>query len=620
MSTMPTIDAARAEMRTRFGFSEFRSGQAEVISSVLAGRPTLAVMPTGAGKSLCFQLPALLSSGVAIVVAPLISLMKDQVDQLRARGVACTFVNSSLSEDERDTRLRALVAGEHRLLYVAPERIRSARFLEAVASVPVSLLAVDEAHCISSWGHDFRPDYARLGELRSRIRPRMTLALTATATPEVRRDIVKSLRMANPALFVTGFERPNLSLDVVRVADEREKLAHLAAIAAGGGAGIVYAATRKHCERLARQLSAQGCAARAYHAGLSDARRAETQDLFARAADQVIVATNAFGMGVDKADVRFVVHADIPRSVEAYYQEIGRAGRDGLPARATLLFNHSNVFLQESLIAVSHPSATVVSSVWEVLRREDRVQLGVASIAARVGANELEVSAALRLLERAGHLARSRRDPRSAPGGRWIRVLDRGLAVTELRIDMESVRRRLFQERLLLRRITAYAYTRACRWRFLLGYFGAPTERECGRCDACVEPPKRTLIPTQTLFKPTRTRRATADTRLQTLRLHEEGCTLSQIARARKMSSRTIAKHLGDLIRSGHRVDVDSIVVGPRRRMVLDVAPSCGFRPPLIKRALPDDFTYEEIIVSLAARRLDEAREQPLTGAGPLPA
>lgn len=674
-AAIATLDAARAVLRERFGHADFRPGQAEVIERVLAGVPTLAVMPTGAGKSLCFQLPALLGTGVAIVVSPLISLMKDQVDGLAGRGIAATFVNSSLGDAEREGRLREMVAGRYLLVYVAPERFRSGRFLDALSRVRVSLFAVDEAHCISAWGHDFRPDYARLGELRARLRPAMTVALTATATPEVRRDIATSLGMANGALVVTGFDRPELFLEVVKVADEREKAEQAAAVAAEGGPGIVYTATRRHAERLASDLAGRGLPAAAYHAGLAESRRTALQERFARSGDAVFVATNAFGMGVDKADVRFVVHADIPRSVEAYYQEVGRAGRDGRPARAVLLFNHSNVFLQEALIKLAHPGPELVRSVWELLREQAVVEQPVSAIAARLGANELEVGAAQRMLERAGHILRQGRGegpaqvglrdataaiPESARGvfealrrrnpgstlmpvpvdalsaeagvgpeqarralsdlssagaiayrrpyaGRSLVVVDRGIPGEALRVDAGRERRRMAQELLLLRRITAYAYTRSCRWRFVLGYFGAKSSESCGRCDRCVGAVPRRAPPRGTEAAAPARRPASnrPDTRLETLRRFEEGATIEQIARARQLRQATIARHVADLVRAGHALDVDRVVTPERRRLVAEVAPSCGFRPPVLKRALPDDFTYEEIMVALAVRTRD---------------
>src|SRR5262245_41998670 len=279
-------------------------------------------MPTGGGKSLCYQLPALLLDGVTLVVSPLIALMKDQVDALRDLGHEATFVNSSLDAAEQRERLRDAAAGRWRLLYVAPERVASPRFLEALASTKVVRLAVDEAHCISQWGHDFRPDYARLGELRALVGNPPTAAFTATATREVRDDVVRQLRLAEPRVFVAGFERPNLRLIVRRPGSVAEKFDLLdAALAESGTPAIVYAATRKNVEQVAAHLASKRIPAAAYHGGLDSDARARVQDGFMSGATPVIVATNAFGMGVDKADIRLVVHYDLPGSVEAYYQE-----------------------------------------------------------------------------------------------------------------------------------------------------------------------------------------------------------------------------------------------------------------------------------------------------------
>ncbi len=391
-------------LRERFGFDRFRSLQREVIASVLEGRQTLAVMPTGAGKSLCYQLPALVLPGVTLVLSPLVALMKDQVDSLNERGIPATFINSTISERERRERARAMEGGAFRLVFLAPERFRSPRFVEVLARTPVSLFAVDEAHCISQWGHDFRPEYARVGEFRRWLGDPRTLALTATATPEVRRDVCRSLGLESPAVFVASFDRPNLFLEVVPVRTRKDRLQRLVALIAEGGCGIVYTATRRSAERLAKALAATGARAHCYHAGLSDAERRTSHELFRGQKDAVMVATCAFGMGIDRADVRFVAHAEIPRSLEAYYQEIGRAGRDGERARALLLFNHGDVFAQQRLIRLSHPGALLVGDVWERLRSAPAPSL--AGLAFAVGARELEVQAALRLLEQAGHLLR----------------------------------------------------------------------------------------------------------------------------------------------------------------------------------------------------------------------
>ncbi len=406
---MPHLQEARAGLVQHFGLIEFRPGQAEVVSAVLSGRNAVVVMPTGAGKSLCFQLPAVLLPGVTLVASPLIALMKDQVEQLLARGITATFINSALGEAERAERLRGLRAGAYKLVYVAPERFRSPAFLEALAEIHVDLFAVDEAHCISHWGHDFRPDYAGLGQVRKRLRPPRTVALTATATPEVRQDIVRSLLMKDPQVFVAGFDRANLLLEVVPVSGDEERRAECARLVTEGGSGIIYCSTRKAAEGMQRALASSGHRPVLYHAGMDDDARRRAQDKFMSASNAVVVATNAFGMGIDKPDIRFVAHANIPRAVEAYYQEIGRAGRDGAPARAVLLFNHADVFTQERMIQGSHPTESVFADVWTALQEYEEFDQGINALAGQVSASEFEVSAALRILEREGKIVRAGR-------------------------------------------------------------------------------------------------------------------------------------------------------------------------------------------------------------------
>ncbi|MDP3232533.1 MAG: ATP-dependent DNA helicase RecQ [Myxococcales bacterium] len=391
-----------------FALSTFRHGQAQVISSVLSGRNTVVVMPTGAGKSLCYQLPATLLDGVTVVVSPLIALMQDQVEGLTARGIPAAFINSTLSEGERADRQRKLRGGEYKLVYVAPERFRSEAFVSALMDARVALFAIDEAHCISQWGHDFRPDYALLGQVRKRLRPPRTVALTATATPEVRDDIARVLLMKEPQIFVAGFDRPNLFLDVVNVAGEDDKRRASAALA-NEGSGIIYCNTRKQAEGLHQALTTKKVDAVLYHAGMPDEARREAQEAFMARPEAVAVATNAFGMGIDKPGIRFVAHAGIPRAVEAYYQEIGRAGRDGQPAHAVLFFNHADVYTQERLIQSNHPPPTLFRDLWQVLRQESTFQRGVHQLAAQLGSSEFEVSAALKVLEREGLLARGSR-------------------------------------------------------------------------------------------------------------------------------------------------------------------------------------------------------------------
>jgi ATP-dependent DNA helicase RecQ len=345
---MQTLDATLAQ---HFGFSEFRPGQRPVVEAILASRPVVAVMPTGAGKSLCYQLPALCLEGVTLVVSPLISLMKDQVDSLRRLGIPAAFVNSTQDPAEQRQVLEDAASGALKLLYVAPERFRYDGAMAALKRLNIGLFVVDEAHCISSWGHDFRPDYMHLGRAVSELGSPRVAAFTATATDRVRNDIVRQLDLREPFVTVTGFLRPNLHLSVVPIRKMTEKLEHLRRVLAGvDGSAVVYCATRRHCEEVAASLVRARVSAGVYHGGLDDDARREVQDAFQSDANRVIVATNAFGMGIDKANVRAVVHYDVPGSLEAYYQEAGRAGRDGAPARCVLLFTYADTRIHEFFI------------------------------------------------------------------------------------------------------------------------------------------------------------------------------------------------------------------------------------------------------------------------------
>lgn len=343
-------------LRTHFGHAVFREGQREIVDAVLGGHDVMAVMPTGAGKSLGYQLPAVMLPGTTLVVSPLISLMKDQVDELNRRGIPARALHSMLTTDAKREALAAVRSGSLRLLYVAPERFASGAFVQLLAGLPISRFVIDEAHCVSAWGHDFRPDYQRLRAAASRCRgtdasagrPPMA-AFTATATPEVRDDIISLLGLSAPRVLVAGFDRPNIHLDVMPVADEDAKDGRLPRLVRGKRA-LVYAATRRTAEAAAAVLTAAGTPASAYHAGLPVEERVRVQDAFASGALRVVCATNAFGMGIDRPDVEAVVHYAIPGSLEAYYQEVGRAGRDGRPATATLLWDSADVSLREYLI------------------------------------------------------------------------------------------------------------------------------------------------------------------------------------------------------------------------------------------------------------------------------
>jgi ATP-dependent DNA helicase RecQ len=403
---------AHQALRDYFGFQEFREGQFEIIEFVLAGHDAVVVMPTGGGKSLCFQLPAMIKTGVTLVVSPLIALMKDQVDQLTARGIPTTFINSSLGFGELRKRLSQIRMGRYKLVYVAPERFRSEAFADAIREVQVELFAVDEAHCISHWGHDFRPDYLKLKDAIEKLRRPQVLALTATATPHVRADIAEQLGLKDPRVFVAGFDRPNLALQVRHVSSEKEKMTELKGlILEVAGSGIVYAATRKGVEQISAKLKMAGLRVDPYHGGMRDQERESIQDGFMQGRSRAIVATNAFGMGIDKPDIRFVVHYHIPGSIEAYYQEIGRAGRDGLASTCLLLFNYADTRTQQFFIDGNHPSPELIRSVYRELASigADSVELSARELAARIGVkNEMAVNSALLFLERSGHIERGR--------------------------------------------------------------------------------------------------------------------------------------------------------------------------------------------------------------------
>ncbi len=437
-----------AILRDTFGHRDFRPGQEPVVQHVAEGRDALVVMPTGAGKSLCYQLPAVYRGGVALVVSPLIALMKDQVDAMQQLGVPTTFINSSIDPNERQRRLDAVIAGDVRLLYVAPERFRGGGFARRLARANVSLFVVDEAHCLSQWGHDFRPDYLRLGDVRQQLGSPPTVAATATATQQVRDDILLTLDLQDPGVFVTGFDRTNLGLGVLaaRSRANKEELADKE-VARMGRPLLVYCATRRSVEKVASRLASRGERVSTYHGGLMPDERTRIQDAFMGGKTPIVVATNAFGMGIDKADIRGVVHFDVPRTIEAYYQEIGRAGRDGKPSDITLIYKHGDRAIQEFFIDNSHPPEWVVISTWEALEADggNPVFRSHKALADEVGnrATDRMVAAALVVLEREGWL---RRMP-VREGVAQITFLDRGDHVP----TRHGLPRELWQELVRLR-------------------------------------------------------------------------------------------------------------------------------------------------------------------------
>ncbi|MCK5510003.1 RecQ family ATP-dependent DNA helicase [Candidatus Parcubacteria bacterium] len=400
-------------LKLHYGFDSFRPGQEQVIDNILREESTLVIMPTGGGKSLCFQLPALVLKGVTVVVSPLIALMKDQVDNLEKVGIPATFINSSISPVETSARLNALKNGSYKLLYVAPERFYSKEFLNALKEIKVSLFAIDEAHCVSQWGHDFRPAYLRIKNAIELLGNPTVIALTATATPKVKNDIIKQLDLKNPKIVITGFARPNLQFGVIQAKEAQKSQLALDAInGLPNECGIIYVSTRARVDSLLQFLLGNNIEAAGYHAGMDTEERKWTQNNFLSGKIKVIVATNAFGMGIDKSDVRYVVHYDMPGTIESYYQEAGRAGRDGKQSFCLLLFNSRDRALHEFFIKGDNPPADVIKEIYNLLLsyESDSVLITYAELSDMLldDIPDMAIGTSLKILEKEGYIARVR--------------------------------------------------------------------------------------------------------------------------------------------------------------------------------------------------------------------
>ncbi|MEM7697336.1 MAG: RecQ family ATP-dependent DNA helicase [Verrucomicrobiota bacterium] len=479
----------REALERYFGFSDFLAGQTEVVSALLSGRDSLVVMPTGGGKSLCYQLPALVMNGVTLVISPLIALMKDQVDGLVSKGIPATMVNSTLSASEQSARLREVAAGKHKLVYVAPERFRSTSFIRALDDVSIALFAVDEAHCLSQWGHDFRPDYLRLSEAVATLGHPQTAAFTATATPEVRDDILDVLKLRDPFVSISGFERPNLSLAVRHCDGPREKYERIEELIQEHHTGIVYCATRKRVEEVSASLASSKVKLVAYHGGMEERDRSWAQEVFLRREYDVVVATNAFGMGIDRPDVRFVAHFDVPGSVEAYYQEAGRAGRDGEPSVCELMFNYADTRTQEFFIEGNNPTADVIRDVYRIIFElcgpdNEPASMSIKDLTAMLDLkNSMQVSSALSFLLKGGHIERFDVKGQRTRG---TRLVDPTRRDHDLEINEEALAEKDRRDHAKLDAMVKFCYDhQTCRQLWILNYFGEADGSACGNCDHC---------------------------------------------------------------------------------------------------------------------------------------
>jgi ATP-dependent DNA helicase RecQ len=473
-------ERVREEAAERFGVRRFRRGQRELVEAALSGRDAIGVLPTGAGKSLTFQLPSVVLPGTTVVVSPLIALMRDQTEKLAGADVGAARLDSTVGAREQRAVKSSIRRGKKDVVYVTPERLASPEGLEAFRGQEISLFVVDEAHCISQWGHDFRPSYLGLADAARALGRPPILALTATAPPRVLEDVVRQLGLEDPLVVSTGIERENLFFEVREADDSAAKEEALLALARDGGPGIVYCATIKAVTEVHARLQRAGVAAELYHGKRRASDREEAQRRFMSGEAPVMVATNAFGMGIDKPDLRFVAHWNFPDSVESYYQEAGRAGRDGQPARAVLLYKPEDKRIQSFFLGGRHPSRDELRAMWNALEHASGKSATLARLGEAAGLGTRRAQVVLSLLrnmglaDRRGGGFRKTRDFESAE--EW----DQFLGTYERRNDLDRER---------LRAIIRYAQTALCRMRYMRTYFGEDPGRACGHCDNCRDRP-----------------------------------------------------------------------------------------------------------------------------------
>jgi ATP-dependent DNA helicase RecQ len=480
------ISTLRRTLRRKFGFRTLREGQEEVIRSVVDGRDTLAIMPTGAGKSLCYQLPGTSLPGTTVVVSPLISLMKDQVDKLHELGIAAVQVNSTLSASEERQALDEIRQEKREFVFVTPERLAQPEFLALLRQNRIDVFVIDEAHCISQWGHDFRPDYLRLREAIEALGSPPVLALTATATPEVVEDIVRQLGREEMEVVDTGIYRENLRFEVIPCRDEEMKRSHLARLVGEiEGTGIVYTSTIRDCEELTEYLESTGQNVARYHGRLGARERKINQERFMAGELDAIVATNAFGMGIDKPDIRFVIHYNLPGSLESYYQEAGRAGRDGEPARCVMLYLAEDRNTQIFFLNGRYPKREHFDAVYRALERLKADREPVTPQQVHERAKDVALAKARVVLATMKDLGMVD-EPEEAGSFRLIRS---GLSAEELDVMAHGYEQRAEVDRDRLRRMVLYAQSALCRWKMIAEYFGSELpEPRCGHCDSCDKP------------------------------------------------------------------------------------------------------------------------------------